>query len=387
MKKLIYINILILSLGICFAQQASDYFTVNPGLRWQFISTPLDSSSNEIDSLEYHRWDLFISEADFEGKSAKILQTKSGPEETIAFQPYVDSIFYHFSGANGYEYFKLGVIENLIFLLDSLITDSTFSVLSFFQSLEQWYSVYRFAQSIGDEYTIFQIDTTITINANTIPIRLKYLGKRLQDETIATGIGTFDCKKFRRTIGVSYLVILPPPLPPLEFPILSLHDYIWITENFWIVQGLIPPTDVDLQFIGYGAFYIPGLSTKLDKITAIEDEKDLRFPDTYVLMQNYPNPFNPSTKISWQSPVGSWQTLKIYDVLGNEVATLVDEYKPAGSYEVEFNVASHSGKNRNLTSGIYFYQLKVTDPESSLPAGQAGSGQGFVETKKMLLLK
>ncbi len=88
-------------------------------------------------------------------------------------------------------------------------------------------------------------------------------------------------------------------------------------------------------------------------------------PDEYFLSQNYPNPFNPSTKISWQVPVGSHQTLKIYDVLGNEVATLVDEYKPAGSYEVEWNAAG-------LPSGIYFYQLK------------AGS---FVESKKMVLLK
>ena len=92
------------------------------------------------------------------------------------------------------------------------------------------------------------------------------------------------------------------------------------------------------------------------------------------LFQNYPNPFNPGTKISWQSPVGSWQTLKIYDVLGNKVATLVDEFKPAGNYEVEF------GRDLNyqfLSSGIYFYQLKVVPPQ----------GQAFVQTKKMLLLK
>jgi len=84
------------------------------------------------------------------------------------------------------------------------------------------------------------------------------------------------------------------------------------------------------------------------------------------LSQNYPNPFNPSTKISWQSPVGSWQTLKIFDVLGNEVTTFVDEYKPAGSYEVGFSAKA------GLPSGVYFYQLKV------------GS---FVKAKKMILLK
>jgi hypothetical protein len=88
-------------------------------------------------------------------------------------------------------------------------------------------------------------------------------------------------------------------------------------------------------------------------------------PRNFSLEQNYPNPFNPSTKISWQSSVSSWQTLKVFDVLGREVATLVDEYRNAGSYEVEFNAS-------NLPSGVYFYQLK------------AGP---FVETKKMILLK
>lgn len=85
----------------------------------------------------------------------------------------------------------------------------------------------------------------------------------------------------------------------------------------------------------------------------------------FSLYQNYPNPFNPSTTISWQSPVSSWQTLEVYDVLGNEVATLVDEYKPAGSYEVEFDA-------KGLSSGVYFYRI------------QAGS---FIKTKKMILIR
>jgi len=363
MKMIIFPTLIALNSGFALAQQASDYFTVDPGLRWQFISTPLDSAGNEIDSLQYSRWDLLISETVFEGLPAKILQTKSGPAETIEYQPYLDSIFYHLSGTDGYEYFKLGVIKNLIFVLDSLISDSTFSVLSFLQSLEHWYSVYRFAQPVGNRYEIFHVDTTVTIDTLTLPLRLEYDGTRLQDETIVTGIGTFECKKFDRTIGISYLIILPPPLPPIAIPILYLHDYIWIAEDIWIVQGLIPPITVDLQFIGYGIINIPGLITRLDIITGVEEE--IQTTTDFTLLQNYPNPFNPSTKISWQSPVGSWQTLKIFDVLGNEVATLVDEYKPAGSYEVEWNASE-------LPSGVYFYQLR------------AGS---FVETKKMILMK
>ena len=124
-------------------------------------------------------------------------------------------------------------------------------------------------------------------------------------------------------------------------------------NNGWIVGALVlfftQPTAVLLLL-------------KMKKIILLQ-------PKEFLLQQNYPNPFNPSTKISWQSPVGSWQTLKVYDILGNEVATLVNEYRNAGTYEVEFQstVGSHQ-----LANGIYFYQLKAGD---------------FVETKKMILLK
>ncbi|KAA0247936.1 MAG: T9SS type A sorting domain-containing protein [Ignavibacteriota bacterium] len=112
---------------------------------------------------------------------------------------------------------------------------------------------------------------------------------------------------------------------------------------------------------------------------SVHDENKL--PASFELYQNYPNPFNPSTKIRFSIPSvtlseveGSLVTLKIYDVLGNLVATLVNENKPAGKYEFEFNSNSHSGLSgiRELSSGIYFYRL------------QAGS---FVETKKMILIR
>jgi len=87
--------------------------------------------------------------------------------------------------------------------------------------------------------------------------------------------------------------------------------------------------------------------------------------DEYALEQNFPNPFNPSTKIKYSIPYSSLVTLKVFDALGNKIETLVNEEKPSGSYEVNFNASS-------LTSGVYFYRL------------QDGS---FVETKKMILIK
>ena len=104
---------------------------------------------------------------------------------------------------------------------------------------------------------------------------------------------------------------------------------------------------------------------KLVRIDTTVGIKDFSVPTEYILYQNFPNPYNPTTTIKYQIPELSFVTLKVYDVLGNEIATLINEEKPIGSYEVEFD-------GRGLSSGIYFYKL------------QAGS---FVETKKMILLK
>jgi len=114
---------------------------------------------------------------------------------------------------------------------------------------------------------------------------------------------------------------------------------------------------------GYILRYIPD---KPVSVEYIESE----IPEKFILNQNYPNPFNPSTKISWQLPISDWQTLKVYDILGNEIATLIDEYKSAGIYEVEFNL--ETGNIPSLASGIYFYQLKTGDK---------------FDTKKMILLR
>ena len=106
------------------------------------------------------------------------------------------------------------------------------------------------------------------------------------------------------------------------------------------------------------------------QLKLISDTKDDEiFPIEFSLDQNYPNPFNPSTKIKWQTPVSSHNTIKVYDVLGNEVAILVDEFKPSGSYEVKFDALSGASE---LASGVYVYRLQTTK---------------FTETKKMVLLR
>lgn len=99
---------------------------------------------------------------------------------------------------------------------------------------------------------------------------------------------------------------------------------------------------------------IQGGGTICGNPNSVEIQIGKELPIEFALEQNYPNPFNPTTKISWQSPVSGWQTLKVFDILGNEISLLVNQFLDAGYYSTEFNASS-------LTSGIYIYRLEVGD--------------------------
>jgi hypothetical protein len=140
----------------------------------------------------------------------------------------------------------------------------------------------------------------------------------------------------------------------------EMDEYVWLTQQS-VVNGIDDVVYAAIEWI--------------NNPSSVEDEKDHSLSD-YYLSNNYPNPFNPSTKIKFTIPLqqnpllggdyrGGLVTLKVYNVLGSEIATIVNEVKPAEKYEVKFDATG-------LTSGIYFYQLR------------AGN---FIETKKMLLLK
>jgi 1,4-alpha-glucan branching enzyme len=127
-------------------------------------------------------------------------------------------------------------------------------------------------------------------------------------------------------------------------------------------------TDIEMQITlqpGEYKLYTSVKLPSLDFIVGIKDAKEI--PTEFKLEQNYPNPFNPETIISYQLPVAEFVSLKVYDVLGREIATLVNEYQQSGDHYSTFSTLHYS-----LSSGIYFYRLK------------AGN---FFETKKMLLLK
>ncbi len=123
----------------------------------------------------------------------------------------------------------------------------------------------------------------------------------------------------------------------------------------------------DVDTIGLQPSYLANsvsLNLFRNNVQAVENES-IKLPNNYELSQNYPNPFNPSTKIRFDLPQSGLVTLKVYDILGKEVATLVNEDKSAGYYEVNFNAS-------NFASGVYFYRIT---------AGK------FTAIKKLLLIK
>ena len=102
------------------------------------------------------------------------------------------------------------------------------------------------------------------------------------------------------------------------------------------------------------------------EVTGIEDFNSGKISTSFDLAQNYPNPFNPTTRISYMLPSSEFVNLKVYDIIGREIQTLVSEVQTAGTYSINFDA-------NELTGGIYFYRLQI--------------GDKFVETKKMLLIK
>jgi hypothetical protein len=145
-----------------------------------------------------------------------------------------------------------------------------------------------------------------------------------------------------------------------------------VLNNSWAQDGL-KNSIVRVDGIRIGLSWESSILSSVELISS-------KIPESFDLGQNYPNPFNPGTNINFQLPVASHVELKVYDILGNDVVTLINENKEPGNYKVMFDATT-------LASGTYIYRLSAVDAESSLPAGKARSGQVFISIKKMLLIK
>nr|MCU0344862.1 T9SS type A sorting domain-containing protein [Ignavibacterium sp.] len=169
-----------------------------------------------------------------------------------------------------------------------------------------------------------------------------------------------------------FLVIITDDTDPSGFGLSSGGEWVWfenasgtVIDSINLVAvtdtaasyGRLPDGDANWQIL------VPRTRGYSNVFTDVED--NFNSITEYRLNQNYPNPFNPTTTISFTIPVSGNVSLKVFNILGKEVATLISEIKSAGNYSVDFNAAG-------LSSGVYFYQL-ITD--------------NFTATKKFTLMK
>jgi len=182
--------------------------------------------------------------------------------------------------------------------------------------------------------------------------------------------------------GSDWFNVSTDSLPPLRSVHFENENIAWVVGGYNIFKTtngglnwikLVSGSSQWLQsvrFIDSETGWVVGdhgkiLKTTNGGVSFVEEEEMEEIPTSYFLSNNYPNPFNPTTKIQYSIPQTSNVVIKVYDILGSEIETLVNEEKPTGSYEITWYA-------ENLPSGVYFYQLK---------AGE------FISTKKMILIK
>ena len=218
----------------------------------------------------------------------------------------------------------------------------------------------KFPANIGDSWPImayFVTDTSISVGDT---LTMECLDT---DKEYTTPSGNFQCYvyqyqlEFLKSPEANYI------LPFKETEIFH-NSQNAVPDTFSVLGYFAPNVGLVGQEANLGTFKTKSYLSSYYLITNIRNS--VNELSDFQLYQNYPNPFNPSTIIEYGIQEAGLTLLKVYDVLGNKVATLVNEYKPAGTYEVEWNATG-------LPSGVYFYILDVQDK--------------FFDVKKMLLIK
>lgn len=318
---------------------------------------------NIIDSTQYRGEEYIITFNDSIPDEPKTLSVfnKSLNEYTVYKQP-----FYPGSESNIFDGMAL-YTEDIFTCLDTLRSgwnnphpqNLTYAMD---QVYNQQYKAYRYPYDYMMEFSDAYIDSSNKLTAifgtGAPPINPNINFKvywKIVDNWERTQFGFIEPTQFRKdTLSTNDVIILSNP---------TGIDFSWrVTFNGDNSSNI--PNAGDTLYI----YTLKGLSI-FDTIRVhgltVGVENTPNIPLNFSLFQNYPNPFNPSTKINYSLAGLSKVSLKVYDILGREVVTLVSEEKSAGRYEVNFNASS-------LASGVYFYQLKAGD---------------FVQSKKMILVK
>ena len=203
---------------------------------------------------------------------------------------------------------------------------------------------------------------------DTFVLRVKFYEGGVNTIYTAVRISVQDSTSYSWTIGKE--INLDNDWQEIKFETSWFKQFMSNFGRFYITFGILT-SDSCYIWYEYGIDYIKGIDDTLGVIVydTFGDETGISViketPSEFALEQNYPNPFNPSTKIRYSISIQSNVEIKLFDLLGNEIETLVNAEQPSGTYEFNWSTTT-------LPSGIYFYQLKAGD---------------FIETKKMILMK
>ena len=353
-------------------------FTFVGGTEWDTIVFPLGPQSKAIDF-----WNPSLSIC-FDGA---ILRTEDGWKTWI--KPFVDTI--GFAGVGKFasaDYVYAGGLNTIIKSTDSGLTWAYIQPqgLEFGRISDISVIDTNIVYAISSENLLKTEDGGINWQEMALPdLSVRYWQVKFLTENYGWITGEFRTIYLTTDGGKSWI----NQSPPVDYDAFSQFDALdeltaaaassagaifWTTDGgvTWVEQvpKEIYSLIMDIQIVTDSVAYAVGwygtmLKTTTGGITWIEEEKDSEIPVDYELEQNYPNPFNPSTTIKFQLPKDGIVTLRVYDILGNEVTTLINEKKVPGRYEVNFNPSQ-------LASGVYVYKL------------QAGE---FTSSKKMILIK
>lgn len=251
--------------------------------------------------------------------------------------------FYYVSGDNG------------LYLAGEIVVTVAGGVKYFQKStFTPPYSTYVFPLTYGSQWNGTYKAATVLNTGQSDTISVSYSNIVDGWGTVTTPDGNFPCLRLRSEQD-SYISATGTTISTV------FYSFIGKTQTYATV-----PTNADNGPTGV-------IYTRTAAVTVVKGTQS-GLPEHFALFQNYPNPFNPSTVIMYQLPSVSHVTLKLYDVLGRQVKTLVNERQPAGDHSVVFDADA-------LPSGVYFYRIVTTNS-----AGPVGTGY-FVETKKLTVIK
>ncbi|HTR82821.1 MAG TPA: T9SS type A sorting domain-containing protein [Bacteroidota bacterium] len=336
---------------ISLSQDAGLFFPSSRGNAWTYLHYPLDSLQVRQSGLASTETDSLIASASVGGQPASILRNSASAESTIV----------HVQGSTIFEYATGYPRITSLLQVDSL-------GLSFVWDYLAWYPYMDLSSAPGMADSVLYIkNQTVMFQGHPLSLVIYVTSTKGNDTTITVPAGSFTATPFSIVLHVN-IPKSQPPIGHFEVPLFTLVDSLFIANGKWLVREVQPSTYYPLNndpSYNVATTQLPGFERVLQSAAITSVRQQPNIVRTFALEQNFPNPFNPTTNLRFTIVNFQFVQLRVFDVLGRQVAELVNKELSPGTYTYPFGEPA-------LPSGIYFYRLT---------AGMES------QTKKMILLK